>query len=71
MSFLRFNGNNFEVEPSSNYQHKWVKALGVYRGQPFVTGHHSSSLGLKTEILDYSSKKWNELADYPFSSGDR
>ena len=70
-TFSRFDGRNFKTEPSSNYQHKWAKALGVYRGQPFVTGHHSSTLGFKTEILDYSSKQWNVVADYPFSTGDR
>ena len=71
-TFFRFDGSDFKIEPSSNFGHAYLMALGVYRGQPFVTGDHlSSSLGLKTEILDYSSKQWNVAADYPFSSGDR
>merc|ERR1711990_267087 len=46
-------------------------ALGSYRNSPFVTGHYSLPNGLKTEILDYDSQKWEQLADYPFSTGNR
>ena len=70
-TFLRFDGQNFKTEPSSNYPHADVNSLGVYKGQPFVTGADSNSNGLKTEILDYSSKQWNVVADYPFSTGHR
>ena len=47
-----------------------VDALAVYRGAPFVTGSYTPS-NKKTEILDYASKQWNLVADYPFGSGDR
>ena len=67
--FQRFDGQSFEMEPSSNHPHIRVNALGNYKGQPFVTGSHTPNK--KTEILDYSSKQWNVVADYPFSSGDR
>ena len=69
--FFSFNGATFKTEPSSKFPHKEVMALGSYRNSPFVTGHYSSTNGLKTEILDYNSQKWEQLADYPFSNGDR
>ena len=67
--YSRFDGNSFTVESSSNYPHNRVNALGVYKGAPFVTGSYSPS-NKKTEILDYVSKRWNLVADYPFGSGD-
>ena len=57
------------METSSNYPHRRVNVLGIYKEQPFVTG--SSTPNIKTEILDYEMKQWNIVADYPFSSGDR
>ena len=46
--------------------------MGSYRNSPFVTGRYGFNTeisdGLKTEILDYKSKKWTEVKDYPFSS---
>ena len=69
--FSRFNGTSFKTEPSSKFSHKLVKALGFYRNSPFVTGSHSSTNGLKTEILDYKERKWIQAKDYPFSNGDR
>ena len=71
MTFLRFDGNSFKLESSSNYPHTYVNVLGVYKGAPFVTGSYNDLPNKKTEILDYDSKQWNILADYPFSSGDR
>lgn len=59
------------MEPSSNYPHRRVNVLGLYQGQPFVTGSNQPS-NIKTEILDDESNQWNQVADYPFSSdGDR
>ena len=55
----------------SNYYHKRVNTLGLYKGMPFVTGSYDYPNSKKTEILDYSSKKWNEVADYPFTEGPR
>ena len=46
-------------------------ALGSYKNSPFVTGHDSSSNGLKTEILNLGSGEWEQAGDYPFSNGDR
>ena len=69
-SFSRFDGNSFKVESSSNYPHSRVNVLGVYKGAPFVTGSYDNA-NKKTEILDYSSKQWNVVADYPFSSGNQ
>ena len=69
-SFSRFDGYTFKVESSSNYSHSMVDALGVYKEAPFVTGSYTPS-NKKTEILDYASKQWNLVADYPFGSGDR
>ena len=68
---FRFDGNNFKTEPSSNFPHRRVNVLGLYKGEAFVTGSNQPS-NIKTEILDYDSNKWNQVADYPFSSnGDR
>ena len=60
------------MEPSSNFTHSYVgvNGLGIYKGNPFVTGSSSPS-NKKTEILDYASKTWNTGVDYPFNSGDR
>ena len=52
------------------YSH-FLVSLGSYRKSPFVTGNSNSSLGLKTEILDYDAGQWNDADDYPFSNGDR
>ena len=63
------------MEPNSNYEHRNTLALGVYKGQPFVTGSETGNL--KTEILEETenmgsvSNQWNVVADYPFSRGDR
>ena len=66
-NFSRFDGKSVKMESSSNYPHTRVNALGVYKGAPFVTGSHNPR-NKKTEILDYASRQWNPLADYPFSS---
>ena len=66
--FSRFNGITFKTEPSSKFSHRYTYALGSYRNSPFVTGRYSSFYGLETEILDYKSKKWTEVKDYPFAS---
>ena len=62
-----FDGTNFITEPSSKFPHWDVWALGNYRNSPFVTGHDSSTNGLKTEILDYKAGEWKQGADYPFA----
>ena len=69
--FFSFDGETFKTEASTKFLHQNVLALGSYRNSPFVTGHGSSTNGLKTEMLDYDSEKWEQLADYPFSTGDR
>ena len=66
--FSRFDGRLFKTEPSSNYPHKHVNVLGVYKEMPFVTGSDSPN-NKKTEIMHYESKQWNVVADYPFTSG--
>ena len=69
--FSRFNGETFKTEPSSQFPHYKVYALGSYRNSPFVAGHDSSTNGLETEILNYGSEEWEQAEDYPFSNGDR
>ena len=68
---VRFNGNTFQAERSSKYEHTDVRALGSYRNSPFVTGRDDKKYGLRTEILDYNAKKWKRVDDYPYSNGDR
>ena len=46
-------------------------SLGSYRNSPFVTGAYDETNGLKTEILDYNGRIWNQAEDYPFSNGNR
>ena len=58
-------------QPSSKFPHYYVLSLGSYRNPPFVTGHDSSTNGLKTEMLDCDSEKWEQLADYPFSNTNK
>ena len=69
MIILSFNGVTFETEASSKYRH-CGSALGSYRKSPFLTGDCSAN-GLKTEILDIEAGKWERVADYPISDGDR
>ena len=68
--FSSFNGATLKTEASSKFPHYDVMSLGSYRNSPFVTGSYETN-GLKTEILDYDSEKWEQLADYPFSNTDR
>jgi len=68
--FSRFDGKTYKAEPSSKYQHSNVNVLGVYKGDPFVTGSYSPP-NRKTEILDNYSKQWIVVANYPFNSGDQ
>ena len=69
--YFRFDGKTFKTEPSSKFSHVAVYALGSYRKSPFVTGHHSSTNGLKTEILNFEAGYWYQADDYPFSNGNR
>ena len=45
-----------------------MNVLGVYRGEPFVTGYYNPE-NKKTEIFDNDLKKWNVVVDYPFNTG--
>ena len=45
--------------------------LGVYKGDPFVTGSNDQVNNTKTEILDYASNQWIMGKDYPWTSGAR
>ena len=63
---LSFDGRLFEAKASSNYPHMRVNVLGIYKEQPFTTGSNSGYK--KTEILNYDSKRWIVVADYPFTS---
>ena len=58
------------MEPSSKYAHLLVNVLGVYEENPFVTGSFDPA-NKKTEILDYTSKQWNVVKDYPFFFHER
>lgn len=69
--FSRFNGVSFKAEPSSQFSHRVVTRLGVYRKSPFVTGSYDAPNGLTTEILDYEIGEWIQYDDYPFSNSDR
>ena len=71
-NYFRFDGVDFKPEAASHYGHQMVRALGNYKNSPFVTGSQYQRNGyLKTEILDYESRTWIEVDDYPFSSGDK
>ena len=70
-NFFSFDGTNFKSEASSQFPHLYVLALGSYQNSPFVTGHNSNKIGLKTEILDYGAAKWKQAADFPFSNGNQ
>ena len=71
--FSSFDGKEIQVKPSSNYPHHWVGMLGVYKGDPFVTGSKAQTFpnNTKTEILDAASNQWIMGKDYPWSSGDQ
>ena len=60
------------MEQSSNFPHAYVGGLGLYKGQPFVTGSSGVAPNKKTEIMNiYGMKQWIGAADYPYNSGDR
>ena len=40
--------------------------LGSYKGSPFVTGSWSPH-NIKTELVDYDSNQWMEVADFPYA----
>ena len=69
--FSRFDGTSVKTEPSSEFSHDLVHALGSYRNSPFVTGSDYLAYGLEhslqTEILDYKERKWIQAKAYPFS----
>ena len=73
VNVFSFDGKEIKVEPSSNYPHNWVGMLGVYKGDPFVTGSKAQTFpnNTKTEILDAASNQWIMGKDYPWSSGDQ
>ena len=58
----------FKTEASSKFPHYNVLALGSYKDSPFVTGQDWWANGLKTEILNYKSRVWEQAGDYPFSN---
>ena len=67
--FLSFDGVTTQLETSSNFPHYRALALGNYRDSPFITGDYTTpSAYLKTEILNYETDTWVEVADYPFST---
>ena len=69
------------MESPATHHHWGTLALGIYKGQAFVTGSHSGTGvptgNVKTEILEetknmgFVSKQWNVVADNPFSRDDR
>merc|ERR1712176_432648 len=72
-----FNGATTKEETPSNVPHRHVRSLGNYKNSPFVTGHDtgsgtgSSTYGLKTEILNYSTSTWVQADDYPYSNTNK
>ena len=54
-------------EPESKFGHWKTSRLGSYNARPFVTGGawpHNT----KTEILNVTSREWDEHDDYPFAN---
>ena len=75
IGFLSFDGTEFVPETLSQFPHEKTFSLGSYLNSPFVTGHFSSTNGLKTEVYEVGRQKkreWRQKADYPFAdNGDR
>ena len=68
ISIIRFDGSNFQRAASSSYAHHGIgNKLGVFRGQPFVTGSYFDS-NVKTEIFNATSNQWKIEDDYPTSA---
>ena len=45
----------------------YISKLASYKGQPFVVGHFEFFAGnSKTELLDFDTQAWSQMADYPF-----
>ena len=64
---LRFNGTIFQNQPHSLYNHKSVDHLGSFQLAPFTLGGTYPSSNRKTEMFNFTSNQWNELADFPFA----
>ena len=64
-----FDGESFQSEASSVHAHTYVKALGSYRNQPFITGGYfdHTSYNVKTEIYDQNINRWTPGLDFPYS----
>ena len=64
-----FDGENFQNEASSIHFHTFVKTLGSYRNQPFVTGGYfdHTSYHVKTEIYNENLNRWMPGPDFPYS----
>ena len=58
-------------DASSQFCHYNVLALGSYRESPFVTVNDALSERLKAEIHNIGTEKREQVADFPFSNGDR
>ena len=65
------NRDFYNSAMESKYTHEHTLGLGNYRGKAFVTGCSGKSCYKKTEILDRSTMKWSDGADYPFTSDFR
>ena len=66
--FWSFDGVNLKTEISSNFPHRYVFSLGIYKKSIFVTGDDSQTFGLKTEKLETGAASWVQLDDYPFAT---
>ena len=63
-----FDGENFENAASSKCDHDYTDGLAVYRGKALTTGSfYNSTCYVQTEIYDFGTNQWSDVADYPFA----
>jgi len=61
-----FDGVDVTDGVNSVYSHVYAK-LSTYKGNPFVVGHSSNTLGNTAESFSLETRSWQVEADYPFS----
>ena len=66
-TLFRFDGKSVQKAKSTTFEHRYIKQLAKYRGQPLTTGSYKPNHA-KTEIMSLETGEWESGPDYPFYS---
>ena len=65
---FRFDGKFAEKAESTTFEHRYIRQLATYLGQPLTTGSWKPNNHAKTEIMSLETGDWESGPDYPFYS---